>query len=282
MRLVRYGEAGKEKPGLIDEEFHLRDLSGEIDDIAGETLSRAGLDKLRQLNPKSLPKADPSHRIGPCIGGVGTFVAVGLNYADHAKESGMDIPTEPILFSKAVSSISGPLDDILLPRGSQKLDWEVEFAIVIGEEALYVSEEAALDHVAGFCLCNDVSERAFQAERGGQWIKGKSFPGFGPLGPWLVTPEEFEDVQAVDLWLDVNGERMQTGSTSTMIFGVKTLVSYISQFMRLMPGDVITTGTPPGVGMGMTPQRFLKAGDIVTLGGTHLGEQRQVVQAVEG
>lgn len=282
MRLVRYGESGAEKPGLIDAENHLRDLSLEIDDIAGETLSRAHLDRIRALDPKSLPKADPSHRIGPCVGRVGNFIAVGLNYADHAKETGAEIPKEPILFNKAPSSIVGPHDDVIIPKGSQKTDWEVEIAIVIGEPALYVPEEKALDHVAGFCLCNDVSERSWQAERGGQWMKGKGAPTFGPLGPWLVTPDEIPDVQAIDLWLDVNGERMQTGSTATMIFGVKTIVSYVSQFMQLLPGDVITTGTPPGVGMGMKPQRWLKPGDIVTLGGKHLGEQRQTVKAYQG
>ncbi|HEX2021015.1 MAG TPA: fumarylacetoacetate hydrolase family protein [Aurantimonas sp.] len=282
MRLVRYGESGAEKPGLIDEENVLRDLSEEIDDLAGGSLSRATFDKLRALNPRSLAKADPSHRIGPCVGNVGHFIAVGLNYVDHAKESGMEIPKEPILFNKAPSCIVGPHDDVIVPKGSDRLDWEVEIGIVIGEEALYVSEDQAMDHVAGFCLCNDVSERTFQAQRGGQWMKGKSAPTFGPIGPWLVTPDELGDPQAVDLWLDVNGERMQTGSTATMIFGVRTLVSYISQFMRLMPGDVITTGTPPGVGMGMKPERYLKPGDIITLGGKGLGEQRQTVKAYEG
>ena len=282
MRLVRYGESGSEKPGLIDDENILRDLSEEIDDVAGEALSRASLDKLRAINPKALAKADPSHRIGPCVGRVGHFIAVGLNYADHAKESGMEIPKEPILFNKATSSIVGPHDDVIVPKGSDRLDWEVEIAIVIGEEALYVSEDQAMDHVAGFCLCNDVSERTFQAQRGGQWMKGKSAPTFGPLGPWLVSPDELGDPQTVDLWLNVNGERMQTGSTKTMIFGVKTLVSYISQFMRLMPGDVITTGTPPGVGMGMKPERYLKPGDVISLGGKGLGEQRQTVRAYAG
>jgi len=279
MRLVRYGEAGNEKPGLIDDDHVLRDLSEDVGDIAGEFLGRAQIERIRAIDPKSLAKADPSHRIGSPVGRVGNFIAVGLNYSDHAKETGADIPKEPILFNKAPSCIVGPHDDVVVPRGSDKLDWEVEIAIVIGDEASYVSEADAMDHVAGFCLCHDVSERSFQIERGGQWMKGKSAPTFGPLGPWLVTPDTLGDPQAVDLWLDVNGERMQTGSTATMIFGVRTLVSYISQFMRLMPGDVITTGTPPGVGMGMSPQRFLKPGDIVTLGGTHLGEQRQTIRA---
>ncbi|EAS49404.1 Fumarylacetoacetate family hydrolase [Aurantimonas manganoxydans SI85-9A1] len=279
MRLVRYGEAGNEKPGLIDDDHVLRDLSEDVGDIAGEFLGRAQMERIRAIDPKSLAKADPSHRIGSPVGRVGNFIAVGLNYSDHAKETGADIPKEPILFNKAPSCIVGPHDDVIVPRGSDKLDWEVEIAIVIGDEASYVSEADAMDHVAGFCLCHDVSERSFQIERGGQWMKGKSAPTFGPLGPWLVTPETLGDPQAVDLWLDVNGERMQTGSTATMIFGVRTLVSYISQFMRLMPGDVITTGTPPGVGMGMKPPVFLKPGDIVTLGGTHLGEQRQTIRA---
>ena len=279
MRLVRYGEAGNEKPGLIDDDHVLRDLSEDVGDIAGEFLGRAQMERIRAIDPKSLAKADPSHRIGSPVGRVGNFIAVGLNYSDHARETGADIPKEPILFNKAPSCIVGPHDDVVVPRGSDKLDWEVEIAVVIGDEASYVSEADAMDHVAGFCLCHDVSERSFQIERGGQWMKGKSAPTFGPLGPWLVTPDTLGDPQAVDLWLDVNGERMQTGSTATMIFGVRTLVSYISQFMRLMPGDVITTGTPPGVGMGMSPQRFLKPGDIVTLGGTHLGEQRQTIRA---
>ncbi len=279
MRLVRYGEAGNEKPGLIDDDHVLRDLSEDVGDIAGEFLGRAQMERIRAIDPKSLAKADPSHRIGSPVGRVGNFIAVGLNYSDHARETGADIPKEPILFNKAPSCIVGPDDDVVVPRGSDKLDWEVEIAIVIGDEASYVSEADAMDHVAGFCLCHDVSERSFQIERGGQWMKGKSAPTFGPLGPWLVTPDTLGDPQAVDLWLDVNGERMQTGSTATMIFGVRTLVSYISQFMRLMPGDVITTGTPPGVGMGMKPSVFLKPGDIVTLGGTHLGEQRQTIRA---
>ena len=282
MRLVRYGEAGNEKPGLIDDDHVLRDLSEDVGDIAGEFLGRAQMERIRAIDPKSLAKADPSHRIGSPIGRVGNFIAVGLNYSDHARETGADIPKEPILFNKAPSCIVGPHDDVVVPRGSDKLDWEVEIAIVIGDEASYVLEADAMDHVAGFCLCHDVSERSFQIERGGQWMKGKSAPTFGPLGPWLVTPDTLGDPQAVDLWLDVNGERMQTGSTATMIFGVRTLVSYISQFMRLMPGDVITTGTPPGVGMGMKPPVFLKPGDIVTLGGTHLGEQRQTIRAATG
>ena len=218
-------------------------------------------------------------RLGPCVGRVGNFIAVGLNYADHAAESGMPVPKEPVLFSKATSCIVGPNDDVVIPRGSKKTDWEVELAIVIGSRASYVSEDQAMSHVAGYCVCNDVSEREFQLERSGQWVKGKSCPTFGPLGPWLVTPDEIKDVQALNMWLDVSGERMQTGSTATMVFGVKTLVSYISQFMILQPGDVITTGTPPGVGSGKKPPRFLKAGDTMSLGIDGLGQQAQRVVA---
>ena len=282
MRLVRFGEPGEEKPGLIDGDHVLRDLSGEIDDIAGHQLSRAAIERIRSLEPKSLPKADPSRRIGPCVGQVGNFIAVGLNYADHAAESGATPPSEPVLFNKATSSLVGAHDDVIIPPGSTKLDWEVEIAIVIGDTAYNVSEADALDHVAGFCLCNDVSERAWQQERGGQWMKGKSAPTFGPLGPWLVTPDEIEDVQAIDLWLDVSGTRMQTGSTANMIFPARTLIAYISQFIALQPGDVITTGTPAGVGAGMKPPRWLQAGDIIALGGTHLGEQRSMVKAYPG
>jgi 2,4-didehydro-3-deoxy-L-rhamnonate hydrolase len=282
MRLVRFGEAGAEKPGLIDAENTLRDLSDEIDDIARQHLSRAGLEKIRRIDPKSLPKADPSHRLGPPVAGITNFIAVGLNYADHAAETGAEVPAEPIIFNKALSSLCGPHDDIVIPKGSVATDWEVEVAIVIGERALNVSEADAMDHVAGFCLCNDLSERDWQIRRGGQWTKGKSAPTFGPLGPWLVTPDEVGDPGAIDLWLDVNKERRQTGSTATMVFGFAKLVSYISDFMALEPGDVITTGTPPGVGMGMKPPQYLKAGDAVALGGGRLGEQRARVVAYEG
>ncbi len=278
MRLVRYGEAGAEKPGLIDAENVLRDLSEEIDDLAGDSLSRATMDRLRALDPKSLAKADPSHRIGPPVGRLGNFIAIGLNYADHARESGAEIPKEPVVFNKAPSSLSGPMDEIPLPSDSKSLDWEVEVAVVIGDPAWRIKEDAALAHIAGFTLCHDVSERDWQRERGGQWTKGKSAPGFGPLGPWLVTPDQIDDPQAIELWLDVNGERMQTGTTADMIFGFSQIVAYLSNFMRLMPGDVITTGTPAGVGMGMKPPRYLKDGDIVTLGSPLLGSQRQVVR----
>ena len=279
MKLVRYGRAGREKPGLVDSAGKLRDLSGVVADIDAATVGPRAMARLARVKPESLPSVRGAPRFGACVGGVGNFIAVGLNYADHAAESGMPVPKEPVLFSKTTSCIVGPNDDVVIPRGSKKTDWEVELAIVIGSRASYVSEEQALNHVAGYCVCNDVSEREFQLERSGQWVKGKSCPTFGPLGPWLVTPDEIEDVQALNLWLDVNGERMQTGSTSTMIFDVRTLVSYISQFMILQPGDVITTGTPPGVGQGKKPPRFLKSGDTVSLGVDGLGQQTQRVVA---
>ena len=278
MKLVRFGEAGHEKPGLIDAEHVLRDLSGEIADFDGPNLSKVSLTKIGGWDPKSFPKADPSHRLGPPVGRVGNFYAVGRNYAEHAAETGSKVPTEPMLFNKATSCIVGPRDDIVVPLGSTKLDWEVEVAIVMAETAHYISEDLVLDHVAGFCLCNDVSERAFQKDRGGQYVKGKSAPTFGPLGPWLVTPDELGDLAAIDLWLDVNGERRQTGTTADMVFSIRAIVSHVSQFLRLMPGDVITTGTPAGVAAGMKPPLWLKPGDVVTLGGKGLGEQRQVVK----
>jgi 2,4-diketo-3-deoxy-L-fuconate hydrolase len=279
MKLTRYGRAGKEKPALIDRAGKLRDLSEVVADIDADALAPRALARLAKLKPESLPAVRGAPRIGACLGRVGNFIAVGLNYADHAAESGMAVPKEPVLFTKAPSCIVGPNDDVVIPKGSTKTDWEVELAIVIGSRASYVSEDQALAHVAGYCICNDVSEREYQHERSGQWVKGKSCPTFGPLGPWLVTPDEIEDVQALNMWLDVNGERMQTGSTATMVFGVKTLVSYISQFMALEPGDVITTGTPPGVGAGKKPPRFLKAGDTMSLGVDGLGQQAQRVVA---
>ncbi len=280
MKLVRYGRPGKEKPGLIDAAGKLRALSEIIDDIDGETLSPRVLSRLAKIKPESLPAVRGKPRLGPCVGKVGNFLAVGLNYADHAAESGMAIPKEPILFNKAPSCIVGPNDDVVIPKGSEKTDWEVELAIVIGSRASYVSERDALSHVAGYCVCNDVSERAYQLERGGgQWTKGKGCPTFGPLGPWLVTADEISDPQKLGMWLDVNGERMQSGSTTTMIFGVATLVSHISQFMILEPGNVITSGTPPGVGSGKKPPRFLKAGDTISLGIDGLGQQAQRVIA---
>ena len=279
MKLVRYGEKGAEKPGLIDKSGQLRDLSAHIKDLNGEAYSPTSLRKLAEIDPASLPAVSGKPRLGTPVTGISKFVAIGLNYVDHAKETGSPIPTEPIFFLKANTALSGPNDPVEKPRGSTKLDWEVEIAAIIGTRAKYVSEADALNHVAGYCICNDVSEREFQLERSGQWVKGKSAPTFGPLGPWLVTPDEIEDVQKLNLWLDVNGERMQTGSTATMVFGVKQLVSYISHFMILEPGDVITTGTPPGVGSGKKPPRFLKAGDTVSLGVDGLGRQAQRVVA---
>jgi 2,4-didehydro-3-deoxy-L-rhamnonate hydrolase len=277
MKLVRFGPPGQEKPGLIDSDNQIRDLSGVVPDITGSVLSADGLKKIRGADPKSLPAAPSGTRLGPCVGRVGNFVAVGLNFADHAAETGSPIPAEPILFNKAPSCIVGPNDDVIIPKASEKTDWEVELAIVIGERASYVHANNALDYVAGYCVCNDVSEREFQLERSGQWMKGKGCPTFGPLGPWLVTKDEIPDVQKLAMWLDVNGQRMQSGSTKTMIFDCAQLVSYISHFMILEPGDVITTGTPPGVGLGMRPPRFLKPGDLVTLGIEGLGEQRQQI-----
>jgi len=282
MKLVRYGRSGREKPGLIDRAGKLRDLSEVVADIDADILGPRPLSRLAKLKPDSLPAVRGAPRIGPCVARVGNFIAVGLNYADHAAESGQPVPKEPVLFNKAPSCIVGPNDDIVIPKASRKTDWEVELAIVIGTRASYVSEAEALRHVAGYCVCNDVSEREFQIERSGQWMKGKSCPTFGPLGPWLVTPDEIADPQKLDMWLDVNGERMQSGSTATMVFGVETLVSYISQFMILEPGDVITTGTPPGVGMGRKPPIFLKPGDTVSLGVDGLGRQAQRVVAYQG
>jgi len=282
MKLVRYGNPGAEKPGIVDAEGTIRDLSGIVPDLAGKALTKASLARIAAVDPKTLPAVPAGTRLGPCVGNVRNFIAVGLNYADHAAETNSPIPSEPILFNKAPSCIVGPNDDIVVPRGSEKTDWEVELAVVIGEEASYVEEKDALNYVAGYCVCNDVSERAYQLERGGQWAKGKGCPTFGPLGPWLVTKDEIPDPQNLSMWLDVNGERMQDGSTKTMIFSVPYLVSYISQFMKLEPGDVITTGTPPGVGMGMKPPRFLKGGEVVELGIEGLGTQRQQVRAYPG
>jgi 2-keto-4-pentenoate hydratase/2-oxohepta-3-ene-1,7-dioic acid hydratase in catechol pathway len=282
MKLVRFGETGREKPGLIDSSGQIRDLSGLVSDISGANLSSEILDRIRKTDPGALPLAPSGQRLGACVGQVRNFIAIGLNYADHAAETGAAIPAEPIVFNKAPSCIVGPNDDVIIPRGSQKTDWEVELAIVIGERTSYIGANEALDFVAGYCVCNDVSEREYQLERGGTWTKGKGCPTFGPLGPWLVTKDEIPDVQNLSMWLDVNGERVQNGSTKTMIFNVAQIVSYLSHFMILEPGDVITTGTPPGVGMGMKPQRFLKAGDVVSLGIESLGEQRQRFVAYEG
>ncbi|MBL8574119.1 MAG: fumarylacetoacetate hydrolase family protein [Hyphomicrobiaceae bacterium] len=282
MKLLRFGPAGKEKPGLMDGSGKIRDLSVVVGDIDATTLAPKVLARLAKLDPAKLPEVPLRTRIGACVAGVRNFIAVGLNYSDHAAETGAKPPVEPILFNKAPSSIVGPNDDIVIPRGSRKTDWEVELAVVIGSRASYVTEAEALSHVAGYCICNDISERAFQMEGTGQWMKGKGCPTFGPLGPWLVTRDEVPDPQDLGLWLDVNGERMQTGSTATMIFPVAHIVSYISNFMILEPGDVITTGTPPGVGLGKKPPVFLKAGDVMVLGVDRLGAQKQKVVAWKG
>lgn len=279
MKLVRYGQPGKEKPGLIDANGKIRDLSDIIPDLAGEYLNKKSLDKLSRVRLSRLPLVRGRPRLGTPIVQPGNFIGVGLNYVDHAEEAGLPIPSEPILFNKAPNCISGPNDPVIMPKNATKLDWEVELAIVIGERASHVSERSAPDYIAGFCLANDVSERAFQMESGGNWMKGKSAPTFGPLGPWLVTPDEIPNVQRLTLWLDVNGKRMQTGNTKTMIFSVKKLVSYISDFMVLEPGDVIGTGTPAGVAMGMKSPRYLQPGDVVTLGADFLGEQSQEIIA---
>lgn len=279
MKLVRWGDAGREKPGLVDAAGAIRDLSATIADVNGATLSPASLAALRKIAPESLPKAPSGARIGPCVSGVGKLIGIGLNYADHAAESGAAIPTEPVVFMKATSCITGPNDDVVMPRGSQKSDWEVELGVVIGTHAQYVSEADALNYVAGYCVINDVSEREFQLERGGQWDKGKCCDTFAPLGPWLVTTDEIADPQNLDMFLDLDGERAQTGNTRTMIFDVRTIVSYLSKFMSLYPGDVITTGTPPGVGLGRKPPAYLKHGNVMRLGIAGLGEQRQRVVA---
>lgn len=277
MKLLRYGPAGHEKPGILDKSGNIRDLSGEVNDIAGGALMPAELDRLRGLDIEGLPLVSGSPRLGPCVAGTGKFICIGLNYSDHAAETGATVPPEPIIFMKATSAIVGPNDTIEIPRGSEKTDWEVELGVVIGKTAKYVSEAEALDHVAGYCLINDISERAFQAERQGQWTKGKSCDTFGPIGPWLVTRDEVVDPQNLGMALQVNGRSFQNGSTATMVYGVAYLVSYLSQFMSLQPGDIISTGTPPGVGLGQKPNIFLKAGDVITLSIEGLGSQRQEV-----
>jgi 2-keto-4-pentenoate hydratase/2-oxohepta-3-ene-1,7-dioic acid hydratase in catechol pathway len=279
MKLLRYGPAGYEKPGLLDAAGKIRDLSGVVDQIDSLHLAPRELKKFAQLKPESLPLVSGSPRLGVPYIGIGKFIAIGLNFADHAAESGAQVPSEPIVFMKATTCITGPNDDIVIPKNSTKTDWEVELGVVIGSKAQYVGIERALDYVAGYCTVNDVSERQFQLERGSQWDKGKGCDTFGPIGPYLVTRDEVPDPQKLDMWLDVNGERRQRGNTSTMVFGCAHLVSYVSQFMTLMPGDIITTGTPPGVGMGMKPPQYLKRGDVVTLGIAGLGEQRQNVRA---
>ncbi|MFB9953338.1 fumarylacetoacetate hydrolase family protein [Rhizobium puerariae] len=278
MKLMRVGAPGQEKPAILDSKGKIRDLSGHVTDIAGAAISPDGLAKIASIDPESLPELQPA-RIGACVAGTGKFICIGLNYSDHAAETGATVPPEPIIFMKATSAIVGPNDDVVIPRGSVKTDWEVELGVVIGKTAKYVSEADALDYVAGYCLTNDVSERAFQAERSGQWTKGKSCDTFGPIGPWLVTKDEVADPQNLGMWLKVNGETMQNGSTRTMVYGVRYLVSYLSQFMSLHPGDIISTGTPPGVGLGMKPPRFLKAGEVVELGIDGLGTQKQTFVA---
>ncbi len=279
MKLLRHGPSGSEKPGLLHSDGTLRDLSAVVADIGGTVLSDAGLAAIRAADVSKLPVVAADTRLGPCVTGTGKFICIGLNYADHAAESGMQVPPEPVIFMKATSAIVGPNDPIIIPRTSVKTDWEVELAVIIGTKAKYVSEADAMDHVAGFAITNDVSERAFQTERSGQWTKGKSCDNFGQIGPWLVTRDEVPDPQNLSMWLKVNGATQQDGSTRTMVYGVRFLVSYLSQFMTLHPGDVISTGTPPGVGMGKKPPRYLKSGDVVELGIAGLGQQRQDVIA---
>jgi len=280
MKLLRYGPVGQEKPGTLDAEGRIRDLSSVVADITPDQLWGEGLAALKAVDPETLPLVEGQPRYGVPVNGVRKFIAIGLNFADHAAESNLPIPAEPVVFTKAVSCLTGPNDTVVIPRGSEKTDWEVELGIVIGKRASYVEQADALDHVAGYVLINDVSERAFQTERGGTWDKGKGCDTFGPVGPWIVTTDEVGDVQTLDMWLDLNGKRMQTGNTKTMIFGVAEIVAYVSQFMTLEPGDLITTGTPPGVGLGQKPEPFyLKAGDVMELGIEKLGRQRQSVVA---
>ena len=279
MKLMRVGAPGAEKPAILAADGTIRDLSAHVADIGGAAISPEGLAGIAAFDTAALPVLAPGQRIGACVAGTGKFICIGLNYSDHAAETGATVPPEPIIFMKASSAIVGPNDDVLIPRGSEKTDWEVELAVVIGKTAKYVSEDEALDYVAGYAVTDDVSERAFQAERAGQWTKGKSCDTFGPIGPWLVTKDEIADPQNLRMWLTVNGQTMQDGSTATMVYGVKYLVSYLSQFMSLHPGDIISTGTPPGVGMGMKPPRYLKPGDVVELGIEGLGTQRQTFMA---
>ena len=279
MKLLRVGDAGEERPAIVDADGEIRDLSGVVSDSSGVTLLHQSLERLRRINPKDLPLIAGTPRIGACVAGVGKFICIGLNYSDHAAESGMAVPAEPVVFMKATSALCGPYDDVIIPRGSEKTDWEVELGVVIGKEARYVTEREALSHVAGYCVVNDVSERAFQLEGTGQWVKGKSADTFGPIGPWMVTAEDVPDPQALDLWLEVDGHRYQSGSTATMVFGVAYLISYLSRFMSLQPGDIISTGTPPGVGLGQKPPVYLRPGNVIRLGVEGLGEQRQTVVA---
>lgn len=277
MKLMRIGQPGQERPAALDADGKARDLSGHVDDIAGDAITPAGIAELQALDLSTLPELEVD-RIGPCVGAVGKFLCIGLNYADHAAESGMDVPPEPVMFMKATSAICGPNDDVLVPRGSDKCDWEVELGVVIGKGGVYIDEADAMDHVAGYCVINDISERTFQIERAGQWVKGKSADTFGPIGPWLVTRDEVDDPQNLAMWLEVDGTRYQNGSTKTMVYGVQHLVHYVSQFMSLQPGDIISTGTPPGVGMGLKPQKWLNGGETMRLGIDGLGEQHQNVR----
>ena len=279
MKLLRYGSAGSEKPGMLDADGKIRSLEGVIDDLAGAALSDASLQKIAALDPNTLPEVEASTRIGPCVAGVGKFVCIGLNYSDHAAESGMEVPEEPVVFMKATSAITGPNDNVIIPRNSKKSDWEVELGVIIGKHGKYIEESNALDHIAGYCVVNDLSEREFQVERCGQWVKGKSCDTFAPIGPWLVTRDEVADPQNLGMWLELNGDKVQDGSTKTMVFGVAHLVSYLSQFMSLHPGDVISTGTPPGVGLGMKPPRYLVPGETMKLGIDGLGVQFQTTVA---
>lgn len=276
MKLLRFGEKGQEKPGLLDSQGHIRDLSEHVPDIAGNVLADFSLHALGKIDPETLPRVTGSPRIGPCVGQVGKFICIGLNYADHAAESGMDVPKEPVIFNKWTSAICGPNDDVQIPRGSVKTDWEVELGVVIGKGGRYIDESNALDHVAGYCVINDVSEREWQLERGGTWDKGKGFDTFGPIGPWLVTRDEIADPHQLDLWLEVDGHRYQNGNTRTLVFQIPALIAYLSRCMSLQPGDIISTGTPPGVGLGVKPNPvFLRAGQEMRLGIAGLGEQRQ-------
>ena len=277
MKLLRCGSLNKEKPAVLDKNGKIRDISSHIDDLNPQNISFTNLEKLKKINLESLPEIPSSERIGSCIANPGKFVGIGLNYSDHAAETGAKIPTEPIVFMKATSCIVGPNDDVVIPKNSKKTDWEVEIAFVVGKETKYIKEEDAQDHIFGYCLVNDVSEREFQIEKLGQWVKGKSADTFGPIGPYLVTKDEIPDVQNLNLSLDVNGKRMQTGNTNNMIFNINYILSYLSNFMSLQAGDIVTTGTPPGVGMGMKPQVFLKSGDVMKLTIDHLGEQKQTV-----
>lgn len=281
MKLVRYGERGIEFPGLIDDTGRIRSVAGIIRDVAGPSLLPGSLRRLADIDPTALPGVDDGVRIGPCVGNVGKIVCIGLNFSDHAAESGMEVPEEPVIFMKATSAINGPYDDVVLPRGEAKADWEIELGVVIGEPAKYVGADEARQHIAGYCVINDLSARQAQLEGTGQWVKGKSADTFAPIGPWLVTADEVPDPQNLDMWLEVDGHRYQDGNTRTMIFGVDALVSYVSRFMSLQPGDIISTGTPPGVGLGLEPQVWLEPGNVITLGIAGLGEQRQTVVAAQ-